>query len=386
MIENPAIVVIAFDRPAALSRLLASLAGADYREVKGIPLVVSIDNGGSSEVGAIADEFRWKHGSKRVIKHNQPLGLREHVLFCGGLSREYGAVVVLEDDLVVSPYFYDFVISALSFYGDDERLCQVSLYSPQMNEFARRPFIPLIDGYDNYFIQSASSWGQVWTDVHWRAFREWYDEILKGEKVQWNGVPSMLEGWPASSWKKYFIKYMFERNLFAVYPRISLTTNWGDDGSHMQSVGARFQVPILLTPKKYRFSDFNESIAVYDAFFELKEDALRRIAPSLSQWKSIEADFYGLKRPCDIRAEVLISVKKCSKPIMSFGGQMQPPVSNVVFEVPGECFTVGKAKHFKALPYKIRLGILWQMMLCIGFGGMVRSLKRRARKYFQLKW
>jgi len=386
MTKKAAIVIIAFDRAVALSRLLTSLANAVYQGGKDIPLVISIDNGGSPDVEVVAGKFVWEHGSKRVIKHNRNLGLREHVLFCGDLSSEYGAVVVLEDDLFVSPYFYEYVNASISFFESSDRVCQISLYSPEINEFARRPFLPVKDGYDNYFIQSASSWGQIWTARYWQGFREWYHQTAKKKYIQWAGVPSMVKDWPESSWKKYFIKYMHERNMFSVYPGVSLTTNWGDDGEHMKSAGVRFQVPLLLANKRYRFCEIESSISQYDAFFEPCEVLLKKLAPWCQNiQESIEADFYGLKQPCDINSEILVSVKNCSDPTLSFGEQMHPPVSNVIFEVPGKDFAVGKALHFKGLSYKFRFKILLETTKWVGCAGLVNGIKRRVIKCLKFK-
>ena len=46
-------------------------------------MVFSIDYSGTSEVYQYADSFVWPYGSKRVIKHESNIGLRNNILFCG---------------------------------------------------------------------------------------------------------------------------------------------------------------------------------------------------------------------------------------------------------------------------------------------------------------
>ena len=78
--HHPAIVVVTYNRPDSLKRLLGSLSKARYPD--GVPLVISIDGGDSheEEVVKIAGEFPWPHGKKEVICHEKNLGLRKHIL------------------------------------------------------------------------------------------------------------------------------------------------------------------------------------------------------------------------------------------------------------------------------------------------------------------
>ncbi|NMD70181.1 hypothetical protein HHO41_07745 [Bacillus sp. DNRA2] len=95
--KNIAIVVVAYNRVNSLSRLLTSLKRANYFGLH-TPLIISIDKSQNKDVAICANNFEWPFGEKHVIEHPNRLGLRNHVLFCGNLSRDYDAVVVLEDD------------------------------------------------------------------------------------------------------------------------------------------------------------------------------------------------------------------------------------------------------------------------------------------------
>src|SRR5687768_8098504 len=103
--NSPAIVITAYNRPEGLSRLLKSVADASY-DSNNVTLVISIDKSDSNKVYELADSFEWKYGQKKVIKHNEHLGLKEHILRCGDLTDQYGSIILLEDDLIVSPWFY----------------------------------------------------------------------------------------------------------------------------------------------------------------------------------------------------------------------------------------------------------------------------------------
>ena len=60
-----AIIVVGYNRPDALKRILKSLADAKY-DYADIPLRISIDHSGNQEVINVAQTFEWKHGSKKV--------------------------------------------------------------------------------------------------------------------------------------------------------------------------------------------------------------------------------------------------------------------------------------------------------------------------------
>ena len=72
-----AIVVVTFNRPNSLERLLKSLYYSDYTGYSDIILYISIDFSDNSECQKIAESFDWIHGDKisdvfRTIKYGVP--------------------------------------------------------------------------------------------------------------------------------------------------------------------------------------------------------------------------------------------------------------------------------------------------------------------------
>jgi len=203
--KNPVIIVVAYNRSVGLNRLLSSLDRAVYPS-KDIPLIMSIDGDGSPDVVEISNLFSWRHGTKRVLCHNQHLGLKNHILSCGELTTEVGNIIILEDDLVVSPQFYRFAIGALDYYCPSDHIAGISLYQYQITENGFFPFTPLGDEFSTYFMQVPSSWGQVWTPDQWKRFRQWLDrENTRPTQVN---LPSYVDDWPDTSWKKTYFKYL----------------------------------------------------------------------------------------------------------------------------------------------------------------------------------
>lgn len=331
---RPAIIVVAYERPRSLQRLLASLQQADLEGRRDVELIISIDHPSSGRVQRLAEEFVWHHGPKTVIEHESHRGLKNHVLSCGDLSDRYGAIIILEDDLVVSPSFYPYACQALSRYASDERIAGISLYSYRFNEFARRPFLAVDDGYDNYFLNLAVSWGQAWTSAQWDRFRSW--QRIGREDAQGSRMPRKIENWPASSsWKRDFSRYMIGEQKYFVIPRVSLTTNFAEKGTHVREDTTQLQVPLLLSSKRFRFSSLETSNSVYDAFHELHSSCLKRLNRSLAGY-DFECDLYGTKDLAGIGTDFILTTKRLPEPVKSFKLAMIPPELNVVFEIEGD--------------------------------------------------
>jgi hypothetical protein len=340
---GPAIVLVAFDRPNSLKRILGSLAAS--RIPLGTPLVISIDRAHQEKadaVRAIAEDFTWGYGDKHVVAHPKRLGLREHILRCGDLSQKYGGVIVLEDDLYVSPEFYHYTLSALAAYQSDPRIAGISLYNYRFNETAQLGFRALEDGSDCYFMQMASSWGQCWTPQQWRAFRIWYDENCE-RAFEAGSVPGNVLEWPETSWKKFFIKYLIATNRYFVFPRISLTTNFSDPGAHEIAPGSYLQVPLLMAPANYRLTPLDSSIAVYDSHCELLPMKLKQLAPALASYE-FEVDLYGCKDAGHIRTPYVLTARVTRSAVRRFGLAMKPHELNITQDIEGPQISLALAE------------------------------------------
>ena len=328
--NSPTLVVIAYNRPHSLRRLLHSLLQAHY-PAGNVRLVISLDQADTREPLQLAEAFDWPFGDKRVIAHPQRLGLRQHVLSCGDLSEEYGDLLVLEDDLFVSPFFYQYASRALGYYAEDPAIAGISLYSLQFNQTANLPFTPLDNGdADVYFLQLAASWGQAWSRRHWLGFRRWLEEH-GSDIADIDGIPADIRGWPESSWLKLYNAYVISQGLYFVYPYRSLSTNFGDPGQHFHIASSRFQVALQQQPIDYRFARPDDSLARYDAFCELAPASLQRRNPKLAGLQ-FSVNLYGCK---DCRQGLQLTRSR-AKGLYNFSLSMKPMELSVLHDVEGE--------------------------------------------------
>lgn len=340
------IVVVAYNRPHSLSRILHSLNVATYPQ--SVELIISIDKSEVPEVLKVAQSFYWQHGNKTIITQTENLGLRNHILACGNLSLNYDGIILLEDDLFVSPGFYSYTLQAVDFYSKNPQIGGISLYTHSYNETAHKSFIPVTDNSDVFFMQLPSSWGQCWTKSQWRDFLNWYDVNGESEVTIEGGVPTNVAGWPKTSWKKYFVKFLIDTDRYFVYPRLSLTTNCGDAGTHFNKKLNFQQVPLLTVLRDFKFTSLTDSIAVYDASCEILPEKLNQFVPYLRKY-SYTVDLYGCKNEHQIKTKHVITTNRCVRFIKAYSREIKPHEANIISGIEGnEIFLARKSDSIRS--------------------------------------
>lgn len=327
-----AIVAIGYNRPESMKRLFSSLSAAEYGE-ENVTLYISLDKGErQAELIKDAEAFSWTHGKKIIRAFPERQGLKKHVLQCGDLVENHDAVIALEDDITVSPYFYGYAKQAVEFYNDDERVAGISLYKYNFQHYTGRAFEPTFSGFDCFFMRVASSWGQCWTKNQWRAFRAWqseHDEKLFSTPL----VPKQVFSWNEGSWLKYYMYYVVFKKKYFVFPYFSLSTCHSDEGAHTEKGEPhdKHQTSMCFGDMRYRFPMVGEGV-LYDAFFERE---LETPPAQIKSGKTYVMDLYGAKENISDYDYAFSSKLLDYKIISSFGYSLRPIESNVLFSSEG---------------------------------------------------
>ena len=332
---KPAIVAVGYNRPDGMKRLLDSIGKAKF-DVTDVPLIVSIDESNrSDEVEKVARDFEWKHGTLEIRRFPERQGLRKHIVQCGDYSEKYGAVIILEDDLIVAEDFYSYTCAAHEKYGEDERICGISLYSYGTNVFTHIPFAPMPSTSDVYLNDMVVTWGQSWTALQWKKFKAWYFEHEDKLPSLNIAIPKDISSW-TRSWGRYFASYMVENGLSYVHPYISRTTCFADYGEHNKSKTefTFVQVPLMQgCPHQYRFANYEELVH-YDAFYEQVLDS-KQIIMGISG-ADICMDVNQMKTDSCGKKFVVTGEKLPFKQLASFGLSLRPITQNIIQEIPGD--------------------------------------------------
>ena len=333
----PTIVISAYNRPIALRRLLSSLAKAVYPKENQTCLIISIDHGDDDayqRVVEMAKGFQWTFGPKEVIEQKERLGLIKHVFFCCGLSQKYDEVIYLEDDLIVSPAFYAYCSQAFDFYKANDGIAAISLYGLWFNGYTQQPFIPLEDGTDVFFLQMPYTQGQAFTRSQWKNFSDWLasgDRKLSSD----DQLHDSFFHFEPEEWFPLMAKYVVESGRYVVYPRVSLTSGAGDAGTHFKETSVFFQTPLQGWKDHYQFSTLDQSVSVYDSFFEILPDRLNRLTNALRDF-AYDVDLYATKAPQHLRKDYVLTSRQCRSAVLSFGKSMRPMETNIIENVPGD--------------------------------------------------
>lgn len=322
-----AIVVVGYNRLKSIERLLDSISKAEY-PYDDIPLVISIDASGNEELYSYVNAFEWSRGTKYVNIQKERLGLKNHIMACGALSESFKGIILLEDDLFVSPYFYHYAEQAIEKYGEDNRIAEIALYKNSCNGYVKLPFEQMYNAADVFLEQDVCTWGECWTWKMWKGFHEWYNSHNE-EDVQKVDMPERIKNWERA-WSKYYNAYVVSEQKYVVYPDVSLTTNFSDAGEHGGDSKGEVQVNLQMGRLDYRLSDVSELIK-YDIYSnnELLYDWIGLSSSELS------LDLYGTKHPKYYK-RFLLSVKRLPYLIVrEYGLVMRPIELNVKYDING---------------------------------------------------
>lgn len=239
MESSSPIVIFAFNRPQHLSRLLDSLS--TNAESLSSEFYFFIDGPRSEseailveEVTKIAKDFDSCRKSV-VVRREKNWGLAKSVL--AGMDEVFithDTAIVLEDDLILSVSFLEFMNGALEKYRTDYRVGAISGYSFPIFE----------EGVETYFLRGASSWGWAtwrnrWSDLQ-RDASKLLNEISSKNvtndfdidssfpytKMLKNQINGKIDSWAIRWHATNFIL-----NRVSLYPGRTLVLNGGMDGS-----------------------------------------------------------------------------------------------------------------------------------------------------------
>ncbi|XP_068666116.1 uncharacterized protein [Aristolochia californica] len=235
------ITVLAYNRISSLSRCLQSLAKADYGQDH-VDLHIYIDHfkelnaenqseilnetlKESHKILEFVDQFVWTFGKKFVHYRTVNVGLQAQWLEAWWPSSDDEFAFIVEDDLEVSPLYYKFLRSLISYYYYNSVNFSPSIYGASLQRprfvAGKHGNILQLDSEIHLFLyQMVGTWGQLLFPKQWKEFRLWYD-IHKAK-----GIKPMLQGMVTTGWYKkmgeriwtpWFIKFIQSRGYFNIY-------------------------------------------------------------------------------------------------------------------------------------------------------------------------
>lgn len=240
------VVLFVYNRPEHTRRTLESLAanpGAQETELivfaDGPKANATAEDRAKIEaVRTVVNEKNWC-GKQRLIASEINKGLANSVI--DGVTQvvnAYGRVIVLEDDLVVAPFFLEFMNRSLDAYEADEKVIGITGYI-----YPVKQELP-----ETFFLRGADCWSWATWKRGWDLFEKDGKKLLEeidSKKLQddfdfGNAYPytqmlrDQVEG-RNSSWAIRWYASAYLNNKLSLYPGRSLVHNIGVDGSGTHS-------------------------------------------------------------------------------------------------------------------------------------------------------
>jgi hypothetical protein len=234
------IILFTYNRPDHTLKTLAALSHNLYAHES--ELFVFCDGAKHPDdeelVQSVRDVVRSKQwcGKVHIVEQASNRGLANSIIDgVTEMCKEFGKVIVLEDDLVTSPYFLEYMNHALDLYAEASEVMQISGHMFPVD---------LKTETDAIFLSFTTSWGWATWERAWKSFDPdatsysdlennkhlQYQFNLNGSYPYFNMLKDQLNG-KINSWAIRWYLSVFMAEGLTLHPKKSLVSNIGFDGS-----------------------------------------------------------------------------------------------------------------------------------------------------------
>jgi hypothetical protein len=233
------VALFAYKRPQHLQQVVESLLRNP--EIQETELFIFCDAaarpGDQAAVSRVREYAKSVRGFKRVtiVERETNLGLSRSITDgVEQLCRQYGRAVVLEDDVLVSPHFLNWVNAALDKYEHDERVLSVGCYV-----FPIQEALP-----ETFFLSLPDCWGWAVWARSWSLYQADGVALLQAlrernleHRFDFEGAYPYTEMLRAQtkgkndSWAVRWSASVLLAGGLTIYPGRSMTRNIGFDGT-----------------------------------------------------------------------------------------------------------------------------------------------------------
>lgn len=245
------------------------------------------------KVNEVREYIKSIDGFKKItiIEREKNWGLANSII--DGVTKivnEYGKIIVLEDDLVTSPYFLKFMNEALEFYKEEPNVASIHGY-----------IYPIVNLPETFFIKGADCWGWATWKEKWSIFeaddKKLLDE-LQNRKLQneadFNGsygftqmLKDQIDG-KNNSWAVRWYMSAFLKDMLTLYPGQSYVQNIGFDceGTHCKSETNVFRVTLndkFLINKIETFENFEARKKIENFLFSIRPKLWQKIKSKITR-------------------------------------------------------------------------------------------------------
>ena len=256
------ILLFVYNRPEHTRRCIESLLKNSLASESNLFIYAdgAKDSTQQEAVNEVLNYIRSIQGFKQItlMERSENWGLARNII--NGVTTQvnrYGKVIVLEDDLVVAPYFLQFMNDALEVYKNEPRVGHI-----QACDFTQDSSLPA-----TFLIKWTGSWGWATWNRAWKHFNPNGNELLQELEERklthvfdFNGkygftrmLRRQIEG-KNNSWAIRWNASLFLKDILSLNVGRSLVQNEGFDGSGTNCGGGGLYAshlylqPLFITP------------------------------------------------------------------------------------------------------------------------------------------
>lgn len=211
--------------------------------------------------------------SVSIIESDKNNGLANSIIKgVTSVINKFGKAIILEDDLIVSPYFLNFMNNSLNFYKKNKHIWSISGFSPPINypkNYREEVFLSL----------RSTSWGWAtwlnrWDKVDWslknfnqfkknknkiKQFEEGGNDLFKMLELQYLGK--------IDSWAIRWCYSQFLNSAYSITPKTSMIQNIGfGDNFSTHNKGKEVKWRVALCDKKIDNYDAKKNSRIFADF------------------------------------------------------------------------------------------------------------------------
>jgi len=213
------------------------------------------------KVQEVRDYIHSINGFKKItiIEREENWGLANSIIDgVTAIVNQYGRIIVLEDDIVTSPYFLRYMNDALNYYKEQDKVMHISGWNYPINTTGLPKTV---------FLRGTSCWGWATWSKAWQFFeknpQELSDTFTKEDRYKldydgtagmWSQVAGNLSG-KLNTWAIFWYTSVFKMNGVCLHPATSLVENIGHDGSGEHCGASDIYSNLLSNKPVTQFSD-----------------------------------------------------------------------------------------------------------------------------------
>lgn len=241
-------------------------------------------SGDEEKVEKVREYIKTIDGFKKItiIEREKNWGLASNII--DGVTtivNQYGKIIVLEDDLVTSPYFLRFMNEGLEMYKDEEKVMHISGYMYPIKK----------DGLEDvFFIKPTSGWGWATWDRAWKYYKKdvdyyldifdkkmIYDFNLNNSYKYFDQIIQNKQG-KLNTWGIFWYASVYLQGGLSLHPKESYVLNIGfdEEGTHCKAATNVYNVDLI---KEYK-PNFTKTIVENIRARKALEDFFNSIKPS----------------------------------------------------------------------------------------------------------